>query len=311
MKFSSLLSAALFVALVLPGLCLAQVPDLLQRNCVTVAAGYSSGSGTIVVREVDGKDRAFVWTAHHVIDGLRKVKTVLVDGSDKKVIVYDDASIVTEIQVDGRTVGDTRLNCKVLICSPRYDLAVLEVRAPASVLGNADGIAFDLSGDLVPVGTELYHCGSPSGQELGHNSLTDGIVSANGRMFDYTGPDLPYTQTSCSALPGSSGGIVALKESGLYAGMLTLGIRNTDTFNYIVPVRRIVEWANEEGIGYLVDPSVEALTEDDLLDLPVEDSGRRATERQDAAAPEGMYFPIIDNTPAPMPAKKSVLSSLD
>lgn len=281
-----------FVLAIVASPVFAQVPELLQRNCVTVKAGRSSGSGTIVVRDIEGTSTAFIWTAHHVVDGLRSVDRVLIDGVDKKVVKYRDAQIVTEIQVDGRTVGDTRLNCKVLVCSPKYDLALLQLRAPATVLGDADGVEFCLAGDLLPAGTELYHCGSPSGQALGHNSLTDGIVSANGRMFDYTGVDLPYTQTSCSALPGSSGGIVAVKETGKYAGMLTLGIRNTDTFNYIVPVRRIVQWARDEGIEYIVNPSVEPLTASELSDIQVEGDSKNRAKRDSAEAPEGHYFLI-------------------
>jgi len=289
MKFSSLIAATLLVASLV---CTAnaQVPERLQRNCITVRAQNSSGSGTFVKRG----DDLFIWTAHHVIDGLRYVESNP-NGGTKKKIGYRDAELVTEIQFEGRTVGDTRLKCKVLICSPKLDIAVLQVRGPASLLPDVDGIEFDLSGELVPIATELYHCGSPSGQEMGHNSITDGIVSANGRMFDYTSIDLPYMQTSCSALPGSSGGIVATKAEGKYVGMLTLGIRGTDTFNYCVEARRIVEWCDDNEIRFLVDPDAPVLSDEDLLELPIEDELRKEDNSKAAAdaEDEGLYFPLF------------------
>ena len=294
---------SLVVLLVAASVTFGQVPELLQRNCVTIQADRSSGSGTFVKRTIDGDEKLFIWTAHHVVDGLRFTKGSSVQAGKQKV-GYRDAELVTEIQHDGRTVGDTRLFCKVLIVSPKLDVAVLEVRAPASVLPHVDGVAFDLSGELVPIATELYHCGSPSGQALGHNSLTDGIVSANGRMFDYTDVNLPYMQTSCSALPGSSGGIVARKDNGLYVGMLTLGINGTDTFNYCVEVRRIVDWAREEGIGYLVDPEAEPLTKEALEELPIEDELRKEDSQKAAADASnyGFLLNIFGPTPADLPS---------
>lgn len=280
------------------------VPVHLQENCVTVRAGQSSGSGTIIVRKIEGKDIAFVWTAYHVIDGLREIKTVLKDGSEKKVVVYKDAEIVQELIYDGSTVGDTKLYCKILTCSPKNDVALLQVRRPDFYKG---GVQFVLDGAVTAVGTELYHCGSPSGQELGHNSVTAGIIAANGRLFE----GLPYDQTTVSALPGSSGGIVALKSNGLYVGMLTLGINGTDTFNYIVPVRRIVEWARKNNIAWAVDPAAPVPTNQQLLDLKVEDTMTNieaARAPADNVPPTGTYY-LIRSLCEPTPAEK-ILSVL-
>ena len=50
---------------------LASVPDDLQRVSVTIKAGDAQGSGTLVTRQIGEDTVTFVWTAAHVVDGLR------------------------------------------------------------------------------------------------------------------------------------------------------------------------------------------------------------------------------------------------
>lgn len=241
----------------------------LQDTSVTVRVdtpfGSSSGSGTIVVRNFNGTNVAFVWTAHHVVEHLRQIRTVSGSHGDRKVVSYGDPTIVKQLLQDGNTTGDTRLFCKVLTCSPKNDIAILQVRQYNSY---GTGVEFDLSEEVTPVATELFHCGSPAGQALGHNSLTSGIIAANGRMFD----GLSYDQTTVNALPGSSGGIVARRGDGKCVGLLTLGIRNADSFNYIVPSRRIVEWCKENDLLWAVDPQAKLPALKDLNNIPIEDT---------------------------------------
>ena len=49
----------------------ASVPDDLQRVSVTIKAGDAQGSGTLVTRQIGEDTVTFVWTAAHVVDGLR------------------------------------------------------------------------------------------------------------------------------------------------------------------------------------------------------------------------------------------------
>jgi hypothetical protein len=78
-----------------------EVADHLQDVSVTIKAKakYSSseGSGAMIIREVDGKKVTFVWTAAHVVDNLRKVRSVIEGGSPVKLVEFDDASIVKEL----------------------------------------------------------------------------------------------------------------------------------------------------------------------------------------------------------------------
>jgi len=274
MKFLSV--AVLLVAMVAPAQALEpqEVPEHLQKIAVTVKTVRASGSGTILARQIEGKTYAFILTAHHVIDGLRKVTTRIVDGKEFKEVKYDKCKVTQERVIDGATVGEQTLYCRVVATSPRYDIAVLLVLWPDK-FSETDTIPF--LDDLPRVGSEVFHCGSPSGQVLGHNSLTEGIIAAQGRMFD----ELPYTQTTVSALPGSSGGMVVNRNDGTYVGMLTLGIRNTDSFNYIVPSRRIIKWAKAIGFEYLVNPEAKALDFDQLADLPIEATLKRSVTKAD------------------------------
>lgn len=276
----------------------AAVPAYLQKISVTVRAGNSGGSGVTIIRKIDGKDTTFVLTAHHVIDGLRRVETKIIDGREVKKVIYDDAQIVQEKVLNGRTVGDSRAYCKVFACSEKHDIALLQVRWDGLY---SDGAVFVLDKSVTPVGTELFHCGSPAGQELGHNSLTPGIIASNGRLFN----DLPYDQTTVSALPGSSGGVVARKSDGLYVGTLTLGLRGTDTFNYIVPIRRTLEWAEKAGLRYIFDPAAAPLTQEQLDKVPLEtnrvDMGTRAADSPPTTNPSSHIMilpPPLQSTPA-------------
>lgn len=275
----------------------AEVPEHLQKVAVTVKTNYASGSGTILARKIEGKCYGFVLTAHHVIDDLRRVETRIEDGSEVKEIKYDNVKFTQERVIDGVTVGETTMFCKVIATSPKYDIAVLMCLWPDK-FSETDTVPFFKDG-LPGVGVEVFHCGSPSGQELGHNSLTDGIIAANGRMFD----ELPYTQTTAAALPGSSGGMVVLKSNAEYVGMLTLGIRGTDSFNYIVPSDRIIKWAKSVGFEYLVDPSADAPTLEEVFDLPIESNGSYLSrqKKKERLARNGAFLWVIEDC-VPVPA---------
>jgi len=53
------------------------VAQFLQDISVTIKAGGAEGSGTIVTRKVGEETVNFVWTAGHVVEHLRKVRSVI------------------------------------------------------------------------------------------------------------------------------------------------------------------------------------------------------------------------------------------
>lgn len=252
------------------------IADHLQNVSVTISAGGSSGSGVIKTRkDKDGNLVNFVWTAGHVVDGLKSSREVVApDGSRRTIVEFKDPAVVKDLIKDGRTIGSLRLDAEVIRYSDATtgeDLALLKLRMVDYV---KDNVVFflDKNKDGTPVipklGTELYHVGSLLGQS-GSNSMTTGIVSQVGRII----PELNkviFDQTTVTAFPGSSGGGVFFKD-GRYVGMLVRGAG--ETFNLVVPVRRMHAWSKKVKCEWALDDSVALPSDEDIRKVPIEDSG--------------------------------------
>ena len=269
-----------------------EVSELLQDISVTVKSGSGEGSGIIITRTIPvalnptGKPLTvkvnFIWTAAHVIDNLRSVRTVIKDGRTIKIVEFKDAQIVQELVEDGRRDGEVKMEAKVIKYSDSEngeDLALLMVRKKGFI--DKSVTFYNDGGKPVAIGTELYHCGSLLGQ-TGSNSLTRGIISQIGRVLDLgTGDGVVFDQTTVTAFPGSSGGGVFLSErsgknAGQYVGMLVRGAG--ETFNLIVPVRRIRKYAKKEGILWAVDEMAPTPTLKEVLSLPIEGGEAKPSE---------------------------------
>lgn len=243
-------------------------------NVLSVKSGYggAQGSGTIFLSDLDGKPAAFILTAHHVIENLREVTSVIgPDGETRKAIRYADASIIQEQVLAGRTVGEVKYDARVLTVSQRRDIALLRVRKGDFT---ASGASFFLGGSIPVAGTEIYHCGAPGGKETGGTcSLTGGIVSRIGvRIPGFGGGSEHgiFDQTDTAALGGSSGGMVALKSDGRWIGMITLGLGGGDNFHWFVPARSVRAWAKEVKVMWLFDKSLPRPTEKDVEAIVLE-----------------------------------------
>lgn len=261
-----------------------QIAAHLQDVSVTIKAGYAEGSGTAIVREIGKEKTTFIWTAAHVVDGLRKTKEVIAaDGTKRTKVAFDDCALVQEVRQDGRRVGEWKFDAQIVKFSAEQDLALLKVRKVGFLDASA---AFHLAEDIPAVGTELFHCGSPGGQSVGANSVTDGSVAQIGRTFQ--GEDGEFDQATVSSLPGSSGGGVFDKTTGEYVGMLTMGLRGQDSFAYYIPVRRMQKWAKDVGLLWAIDPSVDPPTPEELKKIPVEDAGE--FNKMKDLEKEGLYY---------------------
>ena len=274
----------------------------LQEISVTVKAGSSEGSGVIITREVRTSANKietinFVWTAGHVVDGLRSVRTVIREGQSRKVVEFKDAQIVKELVENGRRVGELKMDAKIIKYSDAEDgedLALLMVRKTSFIKSNA---AFYSEDTPVPIGTELYHVGSLLGQQ-GSNSMTRGIVSQVGRVLSLgTGDGTVFDQTTVTAFPGSSGGGVFLSErsgnnTGQYMGMLVRGAG--ETFNLIVPVRRMRSWATEQDVLWAIDLEQEIPALKDILSIPVEGSkSKDEDDKKSVQTSDAIKFPTL------------------
>lgn len=246
----------------------------LQDISVTVKSGTGQGSGTLFTRERDGKNLTFIWTAAHVVDNLRKTREVIdaKTGTKRMVVEFADATIVQEFRQNGRRIGETSLDAKVIRYSDSEqgeDLALLMVRK-VNFDTPENSAVFYLEDEAPDIGTEVYHVGSLLGQ-FGSNSLTTGVISQIGRVLELGANGIVFDQTTATAFPGSSGGGMYRKSDGRYVGMLVRGAG--EGFNFIVPSRRLKAWAKEARIEWAIDPSVPVPADAELAKLPIDDAG--------------------------------------
>ena len=247
--------------------------DLLQDISVTIKADGAQGSGTLFNRKVGDNVVTYVWTAAHVVDGLRKVRSVVVNGTPKVVVEFSDAQIVREYTQDGRRIGEIKMEARIVRYSDAEqgeDLALLQVRKVNFVPATTTATFYDAE-KIPEIGTPLCHVGSLLGQ-VGANSYTEGVLSQIGRVLDLGATGTVFDQTTVTAFPGSSGGGVYTRD-GKYVGMLVRGAG--EQFNFIVPVRRMNDWAKRAGVTWAIDPKVKMPTDDELRKLPIEDTGTR------------------------------------
>ncbi len=271
------------------------VAQHLQDVSVTIKSGSSEGSGVLITRDIlpktDSTEKVkvnFVVTCAHVVDNLRSTRTIVEDGKSKTIVEFKDPQIVKELVENGRKVGELKMDAKVILFSDATegeDIAILMVRKRDFVDANTE---FDLSKKPVKIGTQLFHVGSLLGQS-GANSMTAGIMSQVGRVLDLgSGGGTVFDQTTVTAFPGSSGGGVFLTD-GKYVGMLVRGAG--ETFNLTVPVRRMCDWVDKRDVKWILDPSVEAPTLEDIKKIEVESrSGNGINPKPN---PETKDFPYL------------------
>lgn len=251
-----------------------EVAPYLQDISVTIVSGRGEGSGVVKSkRDENGNVVNFVWTAAHVIDDLRRVRTVIdpKTGTGRQIVEFQDAWVVKDIKQNGRSVGQLKLAAEVVRYSDAdtgHDLALLRIRQHGFIESSA--VFYECEGNektIPPIGTSLFHVGSLLGQ-MGSNSMTTGIVSQHGRLI--SGNKKVFDQTTCPGFPGSSGGGVYTTD-GRYVGMLVRGAG--ETFNLIVPVRRMAEWAEKANVKWaMTDEAMPTYAE--LEKLPIEDVGK-------------------------------------
>jgi len=245
------------------------VPEYLNKISVTVRAeaGYSrsEGSGTLYVRKVDGKDVTFCWTAGHVVADLKKVEEILRDGKTLRKVTFENPKLLRELRnKDGRRAGEVVVDAKVIRYShaEEHDLALLMVISE-DFKAEATVEFYPKDAGLPRIGIHLWHCGSLLGASGGgHNSVTDGVLSARGRILFKQ----PFDQQTPPAYAGSSGGIIA-DSKGRYLSMLVRGAGSD--FNLSVPVARMWKWAADNDVEWAMNPGI-PITMKEIDKLPIE-----------------------------------------
>ncbi len=96
-----------------------KVAEYLQEISVNVKAGYTAGytegSGVVKTRPIGGKQVNFVWTAAHLLDGLRQVREVIdpKTGTKRQFVSFKDAQVVKELVEDGRRGSELKMDAAV------------------------------------------------------------------------------------------------------------------------------------------------------------------------------------------------------
>ena len=296
-------SAVLSTALVLSTLSVAYAQNVaqhLQDISVTIKSGFSEGSGVLITRELAPKEGSedkvkvnFVVTCAHVVDNLRSTRQIIENGKPKTIVEFRDAQIVKELVENGRKVGELKMDAKVILYSHAEngeDLAILMVRKRGFVTANTE---FYLEDKTVDIGTNLFHVGSLLGQS-GANSMTNGIMSQVGRVLNLGsgGDGTVFDQTTVTAFPGSSGGGVFLTD-GKYVGMLVRGAG--ETFNLIVPVRRMQSWVKSRDIKWILDPNAPMPTLEYIKKIEVENES--STHKKEPEGAKAFPYLIRDMRP--------------
>jgi len=273
MMFKRMELAILLMAVIANTVWAENIAEKLQQVSVTVRVQDVSGSGVLVARKTpDGKILNVVITAAHVVKYARHEKEITTaDGNRRTKIYFDEVSLATERRWNGRKVGEETMLCRVLKYSADHDIAILQVIMPGY---REEGAKFYLKEDIPGPGTDVIHVGSPAGSELGAHSVTDGVVSAVGRIFPEEGP-YEYDQTTAPAAGGSSGGLLALKDTGEVIGIITMGLTSSDSFNYYVPIRRLRKWLADVDLEWVIDPGKPVPELKDLEKIVPDDAGRK------------------------------------
>jgi len=234
-----------------------QVVRRIVEPTVTVISGNAQGTGVVFVHNQEG----FVLTAAHVVRNSvykeeKKVKT-------RDVLVQ---KIVFE---DGEEVGTFTLRATILVFDEDEDVALLKMRSKTRLW--TEGAIIPPAERLTPkVGDFVFHCGSLGGTDLAPESLTFGVVSAVGRVIGGIGKGKVFDQTTATAIPGSSGGGVFLKETAEYIGMITLG--SGETISLFVPIRRTLKVLGDWGYAHVLGrPDLNAPKPKTLQDIPLSD----------------------------------------
>lgn len=139
-------------------------------------------------------------------------------------------TVVAEVQKMGQRTKQEFQDVKIVGVHPSYDLALIQVKAPA-------GVSFIVppksSGRPLNTGEDCFVIGNPSGAagKVLENSISKGIVGAANRVIE----DQNYIQVTAQINPGNSGGALCDKN-GQLVGIVTFKIGEAEGLGFAIPI---------------------------------------------------------------------------
>ena len=85
-------------------------------------------------------------------------------------------------------------------------------------------------------------------------------------------------------------------DAGKYVGMLVRGAG--ETFNFIVPVRRMRKWSRQQGVLWAMDETVATPSYSDILQLPIEGASASSVAKGEkkSISEDSAKFPTLIQT---------------
>ena len=220
------------------------------QSSVTIESDNGSGSGVVFLN----KNKAFVWTCAHVVSG-EVIPQVQFD--------YKNRSITTNVEVGwlkikAKLFNDVLDECgfvsiwaKPIRYSEKDDLALLEL-SDYRIWKNS--VEFPQNHKYIPVlGSRIFHIGSMKGFR-GFGGTSDGIYGIPGIGLDKDG--VIYDKISLNFNFGSSGGGVFESSDAKCIGLIARTHDQTMHQGYIVPVRRMWNFAERLDCTWALDNSI-------------------------------------------------------
>lgn len=212
------------------------------------------GSGQIITRELNGQKTNFVLTCAHVVSSTNALNELPPHLHGLEFSLKNTLTVIHRSLTKRGKASTLRVPAKIVAISFSRDLALLQIIGPAFT--DADTTFAPLTSNAITIGTSVYHIGSLNGL-MGEQSYGEGYISQHDRHFD----DCPYpfTQTSTTVYPGSSGGGVFYRRGdhqGQYLGIVARS--RGPQFSYLIPLEQIAQWTKEKRLGWIFDPHAPA-----------------------------------------------------
>lgn len=241
-----------------------EIVKKVNRSVVTIevfANGCNSSTGSGVVYEED-KDKYYIVTNHHVVNGGNQINVLFNDGNS----------------VEAKLLGSDQYTDLAVLSIDKPDFEVAPIK-----IGDSN---------LLDVGETVLAIGSPLGSNF-EGSTTKGIVSGTNRIvsvdLDEDGAedwDMNVIQVDAAINPGNSGGAL-INLAGELVGITSMKISSTDGMGFAIPITEAMHTLTQlKNDGKVIRPvlGVQVIAMGGLT------TAQRYYNRIESDSNEGMYI---------------------